>query len=95
MVFEYKEEPLSLDDMIACCRGIDGNLNVLAAALNIPNEEVKIIKSKFKAAQTSYQAFHVLKKWQSSGTHTKQELAEILQGAGFPQAAHMYVVCLS
>ena len=79
--------------MIACSRCIDGNLNVLATALHIPDEEVKTIKSKFKTAQTSYQAFHLLKKWQSFGTHTKQELAEVLQGAGFPQAKEMYVAC--
>ena len=79
--------------MIACSRCIDGNLNVLATALHIPVEEVKTIKSKFKTAQTSYQAFHLLKKWQSFGTHTKQELAEVLQGAGFPQATEMYVPC--
>ena len=85
-MFESKEEPLSLDHMIACSRGIDGNLNMLATALNVPDEEVKTIKSTFKTAQTSYQAFQILKKWQLFGTHTKQELSEILQGAGFLQA---------
>ena len=51
------------------------------------------IKSKFKTIQG--QAYHMLQKWQSSGTHTKLELADILYGAGLPQAAEMYVDCLA
>ena len=73
--------------MVACSRCIDGDLTLLAAVLDIPDEDMATIKSRFKAVQG--QAYHMLQKWQSSGTHTKQELAEILQGAGFPQAANM------
>lgn len=65
----------------------EGDLTLLAAVLDIHDEEAATIKSKFKLAQG--QAFQMLKKWQSSGTHTKQELTEILQSAGFLQAAQM------
>ena len=43
------------------------------------------VKSKYKT--TNGQALQMLKKWQSTGTHTKQELTEILQNVDFPQAA--------
>lgn len=65
----------------------EGDLTLLAAVLDIDDEEVAIVKSKFKLAKG--QAFQMLKKWQSTGTHTKQELTEILQSAGFLQAAKM------
>ena len=83
--FEDARDPLSLTDIVTCSRCIDGDLTLLAAVLDIPDEEVATIKSKFKAVQG--QTYHMLQKWHSSGTHTKQELAEILKGAGFPQAA--------
>lgn len=76
---------MSLSDIIACCRCISGDLSLLAAALDIPDEEMATIKSKYKTANG--QALQMLKKWQSTGTHTKQELAEILQNVDFPQAS--------
>ena len=82
---EDEKEPLSLSDIIACCRCIIGDLSLLAAALDIPDEEMAAIKSKYKTANG--QALQMLKKWQSTGTHTKQELAEILQNVDFPQAS--------
>ena len=88
--FEDKKEPLSPGLVVACSRHIEGDLSLLAAVLDIGDEDMKTIKSKFKTAQG--QAYHMLQKWQSSGTHTTHELAEILQGAGFPQAAERYVV---
>ena len=68
-------------------RHIFGDLTQLAAALDISDEEVAIIKSKFK--NTRGQALQMLKKWQSSGTHSKQELVETLRGNGFIRAANM------
>ena len=82
--FEDARDALSLTDIVTCSRCIDGDLTLLAAVLNIP-DEVTTIKSKFKAVQG--QTYHMLQTWHSSGTHTKQELAEILRGAGFLQAA--------
>ena len=83
---ERKEPPLSLSHIIACSRCIDADsdLTLLAAAQDIDDEEVATIKSKYKLA--SGQALQMLKKWLKSGTHTKQELADILQAAGFVQA---------
>jgi len=80
-------ESLSLMDIIACSRCIDGDLTLLAAALDIPDEDMSTIQSKYKNAQG--QALQMLKKWQSSGTHTKRELINILQGTGFAKAAKM------
>ena len=88
--FEDKKEPLSPGLLIACSCHIEGDLSLLAAVLDIGDEDMTTIKSKFKTPQG--QAYHMLQKWQLSGTHTKHELAEILQGAGFPQAAERYVV---
>ena len=87
--FEDEKEPLSPGLVVACSRHIEGDLSLLAAVLDISSKDVKAIKSKFK--KTQGQAYHMLQKWQSSGTHTKHELAEILQHAGFPQAAKRYV----
>ena len=87
--FEDKKEP-SPGLLIACSCHIEGDLSLLAAVLDIGDEDMTTIKSKFKTPQG--QAYHMLQKWQLSGTHTKHELAEILQGAGFPQAAERYVV---
>ena len=78
---------MSLEHVVACSRFINGDLSLLAAALDILDEEVAIIKSKYKTA--SGQALQMLKKWQLSGTHTKEELTKILHGAGFPKAAEV------
>ena len=79
---EEKKEPLSLSHIIAYSRCIDADsdLTLLAAALDIDDEEVATIKSKFKLANG--QALQMLKKLLESGMHTKQDLADILQAAG-------------
>ena len=76
---------MSLGHIVACSRCIDGDLSLLAASLDIPDEEMADIKSKYKMANG--QALQMLKKWQSTEAHTKQELADILQSVDFPQAA--------
>ena len=76
---------MSLVHIVACSRCIDGDLSLLAAALDIPDEEMADIKSKYKTVNG--QALQMLKRWQSTGTHTKQELAKILQNGDFLQAA--------
>ena len=68
-------------------RHIYGDLTQLAAALDISDEEVATIKSK--VTNPRGQAHQMLKKWQSSGTHSKQELVETLRGNGFIPAANM------
>ena len=80
-------ESLSLMHIIACSHCIDGDLTLLAAALDIPDEDMSTIRSKYK--NVPGQALQMLKKWQSSGTHTRQELIKLLQGTGFSQAAHV------
>ena len=82
---EDEQEPLSLGHIVTCSRCINGDLSLLAATLDIPDEEMADVKSKYKT--TNGQALQMLKKWQSTGTHTKQELTEILQNVDFPQAA--------
>ena len=84
---DHEKELLSVSQITLCSRHIDGDLTLLAAVLDIGDEEVATIKSKFK--NTRAQALQMLKKWQSSGTHTKQELIEILQDTGFKRAANM------
>ena len=86
--FEDEKQPLSSGLIVACSRHIKGDLSLLAAALDIDDQDMTTIKTKFKTIQG--QALQMLKKWQSSGTHTKHELAEIVESAGFPQAAEMY-----
>ena len=83
---EEKKEPLSLSHIIAYSRCIDADsdLTLLAAALDIDDEDVATIKSKYKLANG--QALQMLKKWLKSGAHTKQELADILQAVGLLQA---------
>ena len=70
-----------------CSRYIDGDVTMLAAALDIPDEDMSAIKSKYKKVQA--QALQMLKKWRSSGTHMRQELIDILQSTEFQTAAHM------
>lgn len=84
---DHEKELLSVSQITHCSRHIDGDLTLLAAVLDISDEEVATIKSRFK--NTRGQALQMLKKWQSSGTHTKQELTEILQDTGFKRAADM------
>ena len=70
--------------IVTCSRCINGDLSLLAATLDIP-DEMALIKSKYKT--TNGQALQMLKKWQSTGAPTKQELADILHNVDFPQTA--------
>ena len=64
--FKDARDALSLTHIVAFSRCIDGDLTLLAAVLDIPDEEVTTIKSKFKAVQG--QTYHMLHKWHSSVT---------------------------
>ena len=59
---------------------------MLSAAVDIPDEDMSAVRFKYKKVQA--QALQMLKKWRSSGTHTRQELIEILQSTEFEEAAH-------
>ena len=83
---------MSLDDIVACSHYIDGEISLLAAALDIPDEQLETLKAKYKSTQSL--VFQMLKMWTLSGTHTKQELTKVLQAAEFSQAAQRYVVCI-
>ena len=74
-------------ELRVCARYISGDLLPLAHTLNIPEDEVKSIQSRFKSAQL--QAQHMLKYWQSAGDRNKQDLADILNDAGFVDAAQV------
>ena len=74
-------------ELRVCARYISGDLLPLAHTLNIPEDEVKSIQSRFKSAQL--QAQHMLKYWQSTGDRSKQDLADILNDAGFVDAAQV------
>ena len=85
----YGERDIQMD-IQKISRYVCGELTLLAAALDISDEEVATIKSRCK--NTQGQALQMLMKWQSSGTHSKQELVETLRGIGFIRAADMYVM---
>lgn len=87
--FQDEKNLVSLGDIVACSHYIDGDLSLLAAALDIPDEQLETLKSKYKRTQS--QVIQMLKIWKLSGTRTKQELTEILQGVGFSQAAQRFV----
>ena len=76
---------LSVNQIALCSRHIYGDLTPLAAALGISDE----VTFKSKHDKTRNLAQQLLMQWQSSETHTKQELTEILQNTGFKRAASM------
>ena len=67
------------------CRHIHGDITPLAAALGISDE----VTLKSKHGKIRDRALQMLIQWQSSGTHTKQELTKNLQNTGFKRAADM------
>ena len=88
--FEHKKDLVSLGHIVTCSHCIDGELSLLAAILDIPDGQLETLKAKYKNTQS--QVIQMLKIWKLSGTHTKQELTEILQATGFSKAAQRYIV---
>ena len=82
---ESEKEMLSVSQIALCCRHIHGDITQLAAALGISDEVI----FKSKHGKIRDRAVQMLIQWQSSGTHTKQELTNILQNTGFERAADM------
>ena len=63
----------------------DGDLEELASALSISDDELATIQSKFKKKQS--QANQVLRKWHTETKGSKQQLFGILKAAGYLEAA--------
>lgn len=87
--FQDEKDLVSLGDIVACSHYIDGELSLLAAAMDIPDKQLETLKAKYKSTQSH--VVQMLKMWTLSGTHTKQELTKVLQATGFSQAAQRYV----
>ena len=79
------QEKLSVNQIALCSRHVNGDLTPLAVALDISDE----VTFKSKHEKTRDQALQMLTQWQSSGTHTKPELRDILHNTGFKRAASM------
>ena len=78
---------MTFADLRACARYIGGDISQLANKLGIPENEVKYIQSRFKSTQL--QAQYMLKHWHSAGDGNKQELKDILNDAGYSDAAQV------
>ena len=81
------DEPPTPRELRACARCIQGEVSFLAATLNISDEKMESIRSRFKNPQS--QALQMLTQWQSEKEGGRQELAGILNDCGFPDAAIM------
>ena len=81
------DEPPTPSEMRACARCIQGEVSFLAATLNISDEKMESIWSRFKNPQS--QAVQMLTQWQSEKGGGRQELAGILNDCGFADAAKM------
>ena len=63
----------------------DGDLEELAGALNISDDELTTVQSRFKNKQS--QAHQLMCKWQTETNGSKQRLFEILRATGYHEAA--------
>ena len=84
------DEPPTTSELRACARCIEGDISFLAATLNISDEKMESIRSRFKNPQS--QALQMLTQWQSEKGGGRQELAGILNDCGFPDATKRYVI---
>lgn len=79
------DNPPTVGDLLSCSRciqeGVD--LSLLAAALDIPDDEFDIIRHKYKNPQG--QALQLMKVWheEKGGSSSKRKLADVLLNAGF------------
>ena len=81
------DEPPTPRELMTCARYIQGDVAFLAATLNISDEKMESIRSRFKNPQS--QALQMLTQWQTEKGGGRQELAEILNACDFPDAAKM------
>ena len=63
----------------------EGDLEELASALNISDDDLATIRSKFKKKES--QAHQLLRKWHSETEGSRQRLIEILTATEYHQAA--------
>ena len=78
---------MTATELGACARYIDRDLSHLAKMLGTPAEIMRSIQSRFKSPQL--QARYILYHWHSAGDGSKQELTDILNDAGFSEAAQV------
>ena len=78
---------ITMEDAIQCCRHIDGDVALFAAALDIPDGSLQEIRSNFK--QTQAQALQMIKTWMTSTGGNRDMLISILRGSGFGTAAEV------
>ena len=79
--------PITMEDALKCCRHIEGDVALLAPALDIPDESLQKIQSKFK--QTQGQALQMIQTWMTSTGGDRVVLISILRGSGFGKAAEV------
>ena len=80
------QDPLTEKDIIQSSRLMrDGDLEGLASALSISDDDLATIQSSFKKKET--QAQQLMYKWHRGTNGSKQRLCEILAATGFQQAA--------
>ena len=76
--------------MVSCSRHMDGNLSLLASAMDVTDKDMENLQSNYKS--TSSQALQLLKIWHREGGGSKQELSKLLCSAGFAEAAERQVI---
>ena len=63
----------------------DGDLEELASALRISDDDLATVQSRFKKKES--QAHELLCKWHTETKGSKQQLSGILKAAGYHEAA--------
>ena len=63
----------------------NGDFERLAGALDIPDDDLAIIQSKFRNKET--QAYKLMYKWHTKTRGNKQRLVDILAMTGYEKAA--------
>ena len=78
--------PVGLSDMVCCSRHMEGNLCLLASAMDVTDKEMEELSVKYNSTQG--QALQLLKIWQKNIGGSKQDLYKLLTSAGFSSAAN-------
>ena len=85
------QDPLTEANMLSASRLMsDGDLEELAVALNISDDDLATVQSRFK--KKSAQAYNILCKWRTKTGGNKERLVETLNVAGFEEAAKWLVM---
>ena len=82
--------------MVRCSRCIQGDLSLLASAVDVPDDNMDILRKQYKSTQA--QALQLLKVWNRDLGGSREELHDLLVSAGFTEAAHrsasVHCVCV-